>query len=102
MLLVTAGGVAGFLAVILVALNLYVQSQATQALIQNELRERLGAPLRIQRISVTPWWGLKLTGITMPQTDERLAGEFLRAETFRLRIRFSSLFAGRLVIKEVS
>jgi len=90
------------LAVALVAVNLYVQSEGTQARIQQELSQRLGATLRIERISVTPWWGLKLTGITMPQSDPSVQGDFLRADTFRLRIRFLSLFSRQLIIKEVS
>lgn len=90
------------LAIALLAVNLYVQSQATQARIQQELSQRLGTTLYIQRISVTPWWGLKLTGITMPQSEESVADDFLKADTFRLRIRLASLFSGHLVIKEVS
>src|SRR4051812_20309965 len=81
---------------------MYVQSRGTQARIQQELSQRLGATLRIQRISVTPWWGLKLTGITIPQSQPGVSPDFLTAKTFRLRIRFSSLFGGHLVIKEIS
>ncbi|HZE13962.1 MAG TPA: AsmA-like C-terminal region-containing protein, partial [Chthoniobacterales bacterium] len=51
---------------------------------------------------VTPWWGLKLTGITIPQSQPGVSPDFLTAKTFRLRIRFSSLFSGHLVIKEIS
>ena len=101
-LLLTAGVILGLLAAALLAVNLYVQSHATQARIQEELTQRLGTTLRIQRISVTPWAGLKLTGITMPQTDEGIARDFLKADTFRLRIEFLSLFSRRLVIREVS
>lgn len=97
-----AGVICALLAVALLAVNLYVQSKGTQARIEQELGERLGATIHIRRISVTPWWGLKLTGITMPQGDASLPDDFLRADTFRLRIRLSSLFARRLVIKEVS
>ena len=92
----------GLVATAFLAVNLYVQSHGTQARIQQELSERLGTTLRIQRISVTPWWGLKLTGITMPQDDPTMPGDFLHAQTFRLRIRFGSLFAQRLVINEIS
>src|SRR4051812_36434860 len=81
---------------------MYVQSRGTQARIQQELSQRLGTTLRIQRISVTPWWGLKLTGITIPQSQPGVSPDFLTAKTFRLRIRFSSLFGGHLVIKEIS
>ena len=89
-------------AVLLLAVNLYVQSQGTQARIQQELSQRLGTELQIKRISATPWWGLKLTGITIPQTDGNVSANFLEAKTFRLRIRFASLFSRRLVIKDVS
>ena len=53
-------------------------------------------------MSVTPWGGLELSGITIPQTSSRLVRKhFLEAKTFRLRVRFLSLFSQRLVIKEV-
>lgn len=100
--LLFVGALFAVVAVVLLALNLYVQSGGTQARIESELSRRLGTTLRIQRISVTPWWGLKLTGITMPQSDAKLAGDFLKADTFRLRVRLLSLFTGRLVIKEVA
>lgn len=96
------GAVFAIFAALLLAVNLYVQSQRTQARIEDELSQRLGTTLRIQRISVTPWWGLKLRGITIPQSDTAIARDFLHADTFRLRIRFMSLFARELVIKEVS
>jgi hypothetical protein len=100
--LIVLGAIAAFGAVILLALNLYVQSQGTQARIEQELSQRLGTPLRIQRMSVTPWGGLKLSGITIPQTDGGATGQFLEAKTFRLRIHFPSLFAQRLVVNEIS
>jgi hypothetical protein len=100
--LLFAGALIALVATVLLGLNLYVQSQGTQARIQAELSERLGTTLRIQRISVTPWWGLKLSGITMPQDEGSVPGDFLQADTFRLRIRVASLFSSRLVIKEIS
>ena len=101
-LLLAAGAILGLMVAALLAVNLYVQSQGTQARIQHELSQRLGTMLHIQRISVTPWAGLKLTGITMPQEPGAGTGEFLRADTFRLRIRLLSLFERRLIITEVS
>src|ERR1051326_8317555 len=101
-ILIALGLVVGVALLILLGVNMYVQSRGTQARIQQELSQRLGMALRIQRISLTPWWGLKLTGITIPQTQPGVTPDFLTARTFRLRIRFSSLFSGHLVIKEVS
>jgi uncharacterized protein involved in outer membrane biogenesis len=100
--LIALGLIIGIALLILLGVNMYVQSRGTQARIQQELSQRLGMTLRIQRISVTPWWGLKLTGITIPQSQPAVSPDFLTAKTFRLRIRFSSLFGGHLVIKEVS
>jgi len=101
-LLFALGAILGAAILILLGVNLYVQSQGTQARIQQELSQRLGTTLRIRQISVTPWAGLKLSGITIPQSQPGVSPDFLTAKTFRLRIKFGSLFARRLVIKEVS
>jgi type II secretion system protein N len=96
------GAVIALGAVLLLGVNLYVQSQGTQAKIQQELSRRLGTMLEIRSMSVTPWGGLLLSGITIPQTSSVGPRYFLEAKKFRLRVRFLSLFSRRLVIKEVS
>jgi len=100
--LIVFGGVIALGAVLLLGVNLYVQSQGTQAKIQHELSRRLGTPLEIRSMSVTPWGGLQLSGITIPQTSPVGPRHFLEAKTFQLRVRFLSLFSRRLVVKEVS
>lgn len=100
--LILIGGLSLFGAVVFLALNLYVQSQGIQARIQQELRQRFGATLKIGRISVTPWSGLKLSDITIAQGTGGTGGNFLEAKNFGLRVAFFSLFSRRLVIKEVS
>ena len=100
--LIAFGTVIALGAILLIGVNLYVQSQATQAKIQQELSQRLGAALEIRRMSVTPWGGLELSGITIAQNSAVSRNHFLEARTFRLRVRFLSLFSRRLVIKEVS
>jgi hypothetical protein len=97
-----AGAVIALVAVVLLGVNLYVQSKGTQAKIQQELSRRLGIALRIRSMSVTPWGGLELSGITIPQTSPTVPRQFLEAKTFRLQVRFLSLFSRRLVIKEVA
>jgi type II secretion system protein N len=101
-LLIALGTVLGVAVLILIGANMYVQSQGSRARIQEELSERLDTTIHVRRISVTPWAGLKLSGITIPQTQPGVAPDFLTAKTFRLRIRFASLFEQRLVIKEIS
>ncbi|MEY2557592.1 MAG: hypothetical protein QOE34_1017 [Verrucomicrobiota bacterium] len=101
-LLIVLGAILGLAILILLGVNLYVQSQGTQARIQQELSQRLGTTLHVRRISVTPWAGLKLSGITIPQSQPGVTANFLTAKTFQLRIKFRSLFSHRLVIKEIS
>jgi hypothetical protein len=100
--LIALGGVFALGAIALIGVNLYVQSKGTQAKIQEELSQQLGTALEIRSMSVTPWGGLELSGITIPQTSPVSPGHFLEARTFRLRVRFLSLFSQRLVIKDVS
>lgn len=102
LLLFVLGGLIALAAVLLLGVNLYVQSQGAQAKIQHELSRSLGVPLKIRSMSVTPWGGLELSGITIPQTSSVGPKHFLEAKTFQLRVRFVSLFSRRLVIKEVS
>jgi len=99
---IALGALIGLGAVVLLGVNLYVQSQGAQGKIQQELSRSLGVPLKIRSMSVTPWGGLELSGITIPQTVPVGSKDFLKARTFRLRVRFLSLFSRRLVIKEVS
>jgi len=99
--LIVLGAMIALGAVFLIGVNLYVQSQGAQAKIQQELSRRLGTPLAIRSMSVTPWGGLELSGITIAQTSSVDPRHFLEAKTFRLRVRFLSLFSRRLVIKEV-
>jgi type II secretion system protein N len=100
--LIVLGALCVFAAVLLLGVNLYVQSQGTQARIQQELRHRFGTELNIHRISVTPWAGLKLSGISIPPVVTEGGANFLEAKNFGLRISFFSLFSRHLVIKEVS
>ena len=100
--MIALGGVFALGAIALIGVNLYVQSKGTQAKIQEELSQQLGTALEIRSMSVTPWGGLELSGITIPQTSPVSPGHFLEARTFRLRVRFLSLFSQRLVIKDVS
>jgi hypothetical protein len=100
--MIALGALIGLGVVVLLGVNLYVQSEGAQEKIQQELSRSLGVPLKIRSMSVTPWGGLELSGITIPQTVSVGPKDFLEARTFRLRVRFLSLFSQRLVIKEVS
>ena len=82
--MIALGALIGLGAVVLLGVNLYVQSQGAQAKIQQELSRSLGVPLKIRSMSVTPWGGLELSGITIPQTVPVGPKNLLEARTFRL------------------
>lgn len=94
--------IVGLFAVALLVVNLYVQSHQAQASIQQELSRRLQTPIHIRSVSVTPWAGLTLSGITIPQVSNVTAAGFLQASSFHLHVRLLPLFSRRLIIKEVS
>ena len=102
LLLWLIGGLLVLAGMVLIGVNLYLQSQGTHHRIQQELSQRLGTPLHLRQISVTPWSGLKLNGITIPQEPGKIGGDFLQAQTFQLRVQFWSLFSNRLIIRQVS
>ena len=95
------GGVLVLACIFLLGINLYVQSQGTHRRIQQELSERLGTPLHLRQISITPWSGLKLNGIVIPQESKKVGGNFLEAKSFQLKVKFWSLFGDQLVIRRV-
>ena len=99
---IVAGALVGLLALIVIGLNLYVQSLGTQARIQQELSQRLGTPVSIKAVSVTPWGGLSLSGISIASDTSGAPGDFLTAKSFELHAGIFSLFSGRLIIKKVS
>jgi len=99
---VAAGVVVALAAIVLIALNLYVQSQGTQARIQQEVSHGLGTTLNVRALSVTPWGGLTLNGITIPQVAPASSTDFLTAKSFHLHVSFLSLFSRKLLITKIS
>jgi type II secretion system protein N len=84
--------------IMLVGLNLYVQSPGAQARIQEELSKALHLPLKLTNTSVTPWSDLRITGITIPNGG----ANFLEASAFTARYRLLPLLDGKLIITEMS
>ncbi len=80
-----------------IGLNLYVQSPGTQARIQAELSRALSIPLEITNTTITPWTGLRITGIAVPGDD----GNLLEANSFSARYRFWPLLRRKLVIHQM-
>jgi type II secretion system protein N len=97
---IVIGSLVALCALAVIGLNLYVQSVGAQARIQQELSHRLGVPVKIRSISITPWGGLTVGGISV--TDPARKTDFLTAKAFEMHAAISSILSGDLVIKKVS
>lgn len=82
----------------LFCVNLYIQSPRTQDQIRDQLSRTLRMPLKITNTSLSPWSGLRITGLTIPHGD----GTFLEAGSFVASYRALPLLAGKLVVPEMS
>jgi len=80
-----------------VVVNLYIQSPGSQARIQEELSKSLRLPLKVTNVSVSPFGGLRISGITIPNEG----GNFLEAASFNASYRLLPLLHGRFVIREM-
>lgn len=77
-----------------IAANLYIQSPRTQARIQEELGKALHIPLRITSTTITPWGGMRMSGITVPGND----GTLIEAKSFSADYKLLPLLHGKLVV----
>ena len=95
--------------VLLLAANLYVQSQVVQQRIRHALSTALRMPVSVRKTTITPWEGLRIDGITAhPEAPEPSGGEtgspvdYLLASSFRVRFAMWPLFVrGQVIIEEV-
>ena len=99
--LIVAGVLLASAAVGVLAINLYVQSAGTQKRIEDALSSGLKAPVHLASTIVTPWTGLKASGITVPQRPP-MTGNFLEAASFTAHFDWMALFKRRLIAHEVS
>jgi type II secretion system protein N len=75
-------------------LNWYIQTPASQARIQDELSKALRLPLKLDAVSVSPFGGLHITGITIPNQG----ANFLEATSFDAHYRLLPLLQGKFII----
>ncbi len=82
----------------LFCVNLYIQSPRAQEQIQEQLSRALRMPLKITNTTLSPWSGLRITGITIPNGDTT----FLEAGSFSADYRMLPLLGGKLSISEMT
>ena len=100
-IMVLAGVILALAAVGVLAINLYVQSAGTQKRIEHALSSGLKVPVHVTSTIVTPWGGLKASGITIPQISPD-SGNFLEAASFTAHFDWGALFKHHLDASELS
>ncbi len=97
--LIAAAIIAAALALILLCVNLYLQSGGVQQRIHDTAAKALGTEVKIRSTTYTPWSGLVLRDISIPDAT---APNINVVEAAALRIRFalSPLFEQRFVVTE--
>ena len=93
-LLVVLAVLVAIVGIALLGAKAYVESAATRSRIETQLGQMLGLPLVISDVSLWPWSGLKIGGVSVPGDE----GNFLEGATFRARCRLGPLLQRRLEI----
>ncbi len=98
------GGLAGLFAVLillLIGINLYLQSASVQTRIGAATAQAFGSPVEVSRTLYTPWSGLTLSGLSV--ADPILPNaNMMEATKFGVKFEFLPLLQRRFVISEIN
>lgn len=96
---VVAAAFAGVIALVLLCINLYLQSGGVQQRIRVAVERSLGTAITIRNTSYTPWGGLSLRGLSIPDPTTP-ARNIVEASGLRVRFLLWPLFQQRFVVRE--
>jgi hypothetical protein len=96
-----AAGLLGIAIVVLVGVNLYLQSGPVQERIRLATADAFGAPVEVRRTTFTPWGGLNLTGLSVPDPNAPRRS-LIEANRFSVRFEWLPLLSQRFVVNEVT
>ena len=97
--LIIAAGVLAAAAIVLLCINLYLQSSGVQQRIREAAVRSLGSEVKIQSTVYTPWSGLVIRGINVPDpTNASL--NIVEAAALRIRFALTPLLSRRFVVTE--
>lgn len=97
--LFVVAGVVALAAIVLLCINLYLQSGGVQQRIRDSAQRSLGTEVKIRSSMYLPWSGLVIRGITIPDPANPNTN-FVEAEALRIRFSLRPLMEGRFVITE--
>lgn len=91
--------VAATLAVL--AVNLHLQSPATQQRLRQAAMETIGLPLTVRSSIYTPWDGVRLRGLVVPDVENE-GVNFLEASEFQIDFRLLPLLRKEFVVRRLA
>lgn len=97
--LFVAAAIAAVIALVLLCINLYLQSGGVQQRIRAAAERALGSEVKIRSTSYTPWGGLNLRGLSIPDPTAPQRN-MVEADGLRVRFPLMPLFQQRFVVTE--
>lgn len=98
--LVVAGLVIGLLAVVLLLVNIYLQSSSVQERIRSAASRAVGGPVNVRSTLYTPWGGLVLKEISIPDVQNPELN-IIRAAALQIKFAWWPLLQRKFVISDI-
>jgi hypothetical protein len=99
--LIALAAVLVVVAAAVLAFNVHLQSPAMQKELQQGAMETVGLPLSIRSVLYTPWDGIRLRGLVVPDM-ENAGVNFLEASEFQIVFRLLPLLQRQFVVSRLS
>ena len=100
-ILILTGIILTLFAAAILCLNIYLQSAGVQVKLREAVSRATGLEPVISQTYYTPWSGLTVSGIKIPQPDNAKK-PFLSVRAMKCHLRLTSLLQGKFVIKDIS
>lgn len=98
--LIALAVVLGLVATVVLAFNIHLQSASMQEQMRRAAIDTIGLPLNIRSAYYTPWSGIKLRGLVMPDM-ENAGVNFLEASEFQIVFRLLPLLQKQFVVSRL-
>ena len=100
-ILIIAGIIFVLCATAVLCLNIYLQSAGVQLKLRQAVYRATGFEPVISQTYYTPWSGLAVSGIRIPQTDNAKK-PLLAVRSLKCRLSITALLQGRVLIKDIT
>lgn len=100
--ILAAAGAGAIASLSLLSINLYVESSKFQSQLETMLSRELKMPVKVGQIHLSPLGHLKARDLSIPVEQKGGGTEFLHIPDVSAKVAWGPLFAGRLIVEELS